>query len=80
MKNGPDYRSFRCKAQCGLSIQWGVGKTRSGKYKALSAGKMKYGRSPVPSDFAPFEILDSVLGKGHEFDSIDEAERYVRSL
>lgn len=73
------YYKFRCKARCGLSIMWGIGKIKDGKWKAMSAGKMKQGREPFPHSFAPYEIGAAVIN-GPRFDTADEAERYVRNL
>lgn len=73
------WRKFRCKARCGLSCQWAVGKNKEGKWKAMSLGKVKQGRSPVPLDFVPFELSNAVLN-GPVFETQTEAEIYVRGL
>jgi len=76
-------RKFRCKARCGLSLRWTLGPNRDGtKFKAIAVGDAKMGRQPVPSAFIPsidFAISSAVIG-GPSFDSMDEAEQYVRSL
>jgi hypothetical protein len=72
-----EYRKFRCKASDGFSYKWFVGKTKDGKFKPLSVGSPK---PPIPMDFAPFGVMDAVLNRSIVFDTLDEAERYARSL
>lgn len=76
-------RSFRAKAKCGLSLKWTIGPNREGtKWKAIAVGDAKMGRQPIPTAFIPnhdFAISSAVIG-GPSFDSLDEAERYVRSI
>lgn len=75
-----EHKTIRCKTKCGLTVTWRIGKARSGKFKALSLGKAKAGRDPVPLEFVPFELSNAVLGSGIEFATLDAAENYVRSL
>ncbi len=72
-------KKIRCKARCGLSCQWSIGQTKDGKWKAMSLGNVKRGRNPVPSDFVPFELSNAVYN-GPTFETLDQAEQYVRSL
>lgn len=74
------HRSFRCKSRGGFSCFWRVGKTKRGDYKALSVGKVKVGGRPIPSDFLPFEIMDAVMNQNTRFDTLADAEAYVRNL
>lgn len=73
------WRKFRCKAQCGLSCRWAVGKNSDGKWKAMSLGDVKNGRNPVPLDFIPFELSNAIFN-GPVFESQTEAEIYIRGL
>jgi hypothetical protein len=73
------WKNIRCKARCGLSIKWGIGQTKDGKWRAMSLGDAKNGRSPVPTDFVPFELSNAVYN-GPKFDTPEQAEAFVRSL
>lgn len=75
-----EHKSFRCKSSTGYSCRWSVGKTSRGDYKAMSVGKAKVRGRPVLSDFLPFEIMDAVMNPHIRFDSLIDAEMYVRSL
>lgn len=73
-------KSFRCKSSTGYSCQWRVGRTSIGDYKVLSCGKIKVNGNPIPSDFAPFEIMDAVLNRSIRFKTLEAAEDYVKGL
>jgi hypothetical protein len=68
---------IRCKAKNGITYSWRIGPNKDGKFKALSVGKPS---NHMPMDFAPFEIMDAVLGRGNVFDTEIEAESFIRSL
>lgn len=72
------YRNVQCKCRSGISCRWRLGKARDGKFKAMAVRSATRG---VPSDFLPFEVMDAVLGShAPHFDTLDQAENYVRSL
>lgn len=73
----PTKKTLRMKAKCGVTLTWRLGKTKDGKFKALSCGTP---RPHMPLDFLPFEIMDAVYNRNTTFDSLDEAERFVRGL
>lgn len=70
-------KTIRFKSRCGLTATWRLYKHKDG-YGVLSIGNFKSGRTPVPSAFAPFEILDAVYGK-RRFASMEECEAFARS-
>ena len=72
-------KSIRCKAKCGLSLKWRLGQTKDGKWKPLSVGDCRRGGIPIPTDFVPFEISNAVVN-GPRFDTIEQAESFIRSL
>jgi hypothetical protein len=69
--------TIRCKASCGVTLTWRVGKNRDGKFKALSCGTP---RPHMPLDFLPFKVMDAVYNRHTVFETLDEAVRFVRSL
>ena len=79
-KANETHRSFRCKTSGGISCFWRVGKTKRGDYKALSVGKAKVGGRPIPSGFLPFEVMDAVMNQNTRFNTLEDAEAYVRNL
>lgn len=72
-------KKIRCKTQCGMSVKWRLGQARDGKWKAMGLSDAKMGSRPVPLDFVPFELSNAVIN-GPSFDTIDQAEAFVRSL
>lgn len=72
-----DKKTLRVKASCGVTLTWRLGKNRDGKFKALSCGTP---RPKMPMDFLPFEVMDAVYNRSITFDTLAEAENYVRSL
>lgn len=68
---------LRCKASNGVTYLWRLGKNRDGKFRALSVGKPS---NRMPMDFAPFPIMDAAVNRSIVFDTMSEAERFVRSL
>ena len=49
----------------------------------MSVGKVKIGGRPIPCDFLPFELfelIDAVMNRNVRFDTLEEAEVYVRNL
>ena len=79
-KPGETHRSFRCKSRAGYSCRWTVGKSSGGGFKPMSVGKVKIGGRPIPCDFLPFELMDAVMNRSIRFDTLEEAEVYVRNL
>lgn len=77
MTVSPENRALRCKASCGVTLTWRFGKTRDGKFKATSCGTP---RPPMPLDFLPFEIMDAIYNRNVSFDTLKDAQDYVRSL
>lgn len=73
-------KTLRFKSSNGITATWRFGKTREGKFKAVSLSKPKLGTRPLISDFLPFAMMDAVYNRHIVFDSIDAAERYARSL
>lgn len=72
------HRSIQCKCHAGISCRWHLGKTKDGKFKAMG---VRSATRRVPSAFLPFEVTNAVLGHGAPlFDTLDQAENYVRSL
>lgn len=73
-----DYRKIQCKTRGGISCRWTIGKTKDGKFKAIS---VRSARKGLPTSFLPFEVMDAVLGAhSPRFDTLDGAEAYVRSI
>lgn len=73
-----NHRNIQCKCSAGISCRWSIGVKKDGKFGAVSVRSAKRG---FPTDFLPFEIMHAVLGHGQPtFDTLDEAEAYVRSL
>jgi hypothetical protein len=71
------FRKIQCKCRAGISCRWTVGKSNGGGFKALS---VRSARKGFPSDFLPFEVMDAVMNRNIRFNTMDEAEQYVRSL
>lgn len=74
-----DHKKIRCKSSHGFSCQWSLGWSSKGGYKAVGLGNIKSQGRPVPTSFAPFELMNEVIN-GDVFPTIAEAENYVRSL
>ncbi len=72
-------KTLRVKSSSGITATWRIGRNLAGKFKALSLGKAKVGRNPLPLDFVPFEMSNAVIN-GPAFETEDEAERFVRGL
>jgi len=73
----PDRKTLRFKSSCGVTLTWRIGKNREGKFRALSCGTP---RPHMPLDFLPFPIMDAVYNRHIAFNTLAEAETYVRSL
>lgn len=73
------WKKIRCKSSHGLSCQWSIGQNKDGKWKAVGLGSIKRSGHPVPTDFAPFELMQAVMN-GPTFDTQAEAEIYARTL
>ena len=72
-----DRKTLRLKASCGITLTWRISRNRDGKFKALSCGNPK---PTMPLDFLPFAIMDAVYNRHTVFDTLDEAEQFVRGL
>ncbi|RWO57267.1 hypothetical protein [Mesorhizobium sp.] len=73
-------KTIRFRSANGITATWRFGKTREGKFKALSISKPRFGTRPLILDFLPFEMKDAVYNRHIVFDSLDAAELYARSL
>lgn len=73
------WKKIRCKSSHDLSCQYRIGQNKDGKWKAMSLGSIKSRGRPVPTDFAPFELMNAVVN-GPVFPTQDQAEKYVRGL
>ena len=74
-----DHKTFRAKLQCGLTVTFRVHRNKSGAWRPFSVGKAERGRDHVPNMFIPFEAQNAVVNAS-DFASLNECERYLRSL
>lgn len=79
MTNANDRKTIRVKSSFGITATWRLGRGKSGKFKAVGLSKAKVGKNPIPLDFVPFEMSNAVMN-APEFNTLAEAENYVRSI